>query len=322
MSWIKDNKFVVALGGGTLLGVAVLYFVGAGGATRYDEAKTKFDEAAAEAASYEKLPLYPRPENRDGKRKALDEYRKSVDSLQASFEKFRPKELKNVSPQDFTNSVKDADIEIRKAFEEAGTTVPEGFFAGFVRYKTSLALPNATGLLTYQVGAVKSILLELAKARPSEFRNLYRASLPEEDGQVYNAPANAVARPLPLEITFTGPEKSAREFLSSIVKPENQYVVVRAIRVTNAKKDPPRAADAQFEKPAAAKPAGGDSAFGGGFVLPGDDAAKPAPAPEKPAAAPEHADSSRILSQVLGNEQVHVFVRLDVLQFLPVKKLP
>lgn len=321
MSWIKDNKFVVALAGGTLIGVGLLYFFGSGGAARYDEAKTRFDAAAADAASFEKLPLYPKPENRDGKRKALDEYRKSVDSLQASFEKFRPKEIKNVSAQKFTDNLKEADKEIRKAFEESGTTVPEGFFSGFVRYKTSLALPGATGMLNYQLGSIKSILLELAKARPTELHNLYRVNLPEEDGQAYNAPANSAARSLPIEITFFGPEKSAREFLSSIVKPESQYLVIRAVRITNAKKDPPRAADAQFEKPAAAKPAAADSPFGGGFVLPGDDA-KPAAAPEKPAAAAERADTSRILAQVLGNEQVQVFVRIDILQFLPVKKLP
>jgi hypothetical protein len=321
MSWIKDNKFLVTLGGGTLLGVAILYFVGAGGSSRYDEAKTKFDEAAGEASSFEKLALYPKPENRDGKKKALDEYRKSVDSLQTAFDKYRPKDLKNVSPQDFTTNLKSTDAEIRKAFEEAGTTVPEAFFAGFERYKTTLALGNATGVLNYQLDGVKNILLELAKARPSEFRNLYRPSLPEEDNQTYTAPANAVARPLPLEITFVGPEKSAREFLSSISKADKQFVVIRTLRITNAKKEPPRAADAQFEKPAAAKPAA-SSPFGGGFVLPGDDA-KPAE-PEKPAAAaaPDHADSSRILSQVLGNEQIQVFVRLDILQFLPVKKLP
>ncbi len=320
MSWIKDNKFVVALGGGTLLGVVLLYFVGAGGATRYEEAKAKYDEAASEAAGLEKLPLYPKAESRDGKKKALDDYRKSVDALQASFEKFRPKEIKNVSPQDFTTNLKATDSEIRKAFEDAGTTVPEAFFAGFERYKTTLALGNATGMLNYQLGGIKNILLELAKARPSEFRNLHRPALPEEDGQAYAAPANAAARPLPLEITFVGPEKSARDFLSAIVKPENQFIVVRTIRVMNAKKDPPRAADAQFEKPAAAKPAGGDGAFGGGFVLPGDEP-KPAEVAAAPA-APERADTSRILSQVLGNEQVQVFARLDILQFLPAKKLP
>jgi hypothetical protein len=107
-----------------------------------------------------------------------------------------------------------------------------------------------------------------------------------------------------------------REFLSSISKPDNHFVVIRSLRVTNEKKDPPRTADAKFEKPAAAKPDAAD-AFGSGFVLPGDDAAA-APAAE----SPKTADSSRILAQVLGNEQVQVFLRLDVLQFLPAKKLP
>ncbi|MEO8614478.1 MAG: Amuc_1100 family pilus-like protein [Luteolibacter sp.] len=325
MSWIKDNQFMVALGGGTLAGVALLFYVGSGGEKRYESAKASYEEAASQASGFESLPLYPTNQNRDGKQKAIDEYRKSVESIQTSFEKFRPTDIKDVSPQDFTNQLKETNGEIRKAFEEAGTTVPEAFFAGFEGYKASLARPNATGMLNYQLKAIRTILLELAKAKPSEFRNLYRPNLPEEDGQTFAPQANAVVRPLPLEITFVGPEKSAREFLSTIIKPANQYVVIRALRITNTKKEPPKAADAQFDKPAAAKPAAADTAFGGGFVLPGDDAQPAAGTPEKAAAtptAPAAGDSSKILAQVLGNEQVQVFVRLDILEFLPVKKLP
>ena len=88
------------------------------------------------------------------------------------------------------------------------------------------------------------------------------------------------------------------------------------------KKDPPKKEDAKFDKPAESKPgAGGEDVFGGGFVLPGEEA----PAATTPAvapAAPVKADSSRILAQVLGTEQVSVFIRLDLLQFLPAKKLP
>jgi hypothetical protein len=325
MSWIKENKFIVALVGGTLVGVIALYWVGSSGATRYQEAKSQFDEAAAEASGFERLALYPKTENRDGKRKALDEYRKSTETLQSAFERFRPKELKNISPQEFTVRLKAADDEIRKAFEASGTTVPDAFFVGFEGYKTSLARANTTGILDYQLSAIKNVLLELAKARPSELKNLHRPSLPEENGQTFTPPANAVARPLPLEITFIGPERTAREFLSSIVKPENQFLVVRALRITNTKKDPPRAADAKFDKPAAAKSSAAADVFGGGFVLPGDDTVpgdeeKPAEVAAPAAAAP--ADSSRILAQVLGNEEVQVFVRLDLFQFLPAKKLP
>ena len=103
MNWIKDNKFLVALGGGTLVGVILIFLVGYEGANKYQQAKDDFDVKAAEAATFEGLPLYPRPENRDGKRKALDDYRQSTEVLQAAFAPFRPPPLKNVSPQAFPN---------------------------------------------------------------------------------------------------------------------------------------------------------------------------------------------------------------------------
>ena len=53
MSWIKDNKFIVALGGGTLAGAAALVFWGMQGSSRYQAAKDEFDAAAAEAAGFE-----------------------------------------------------------------------------------------------------------------------------------------------------------------------------------------------------------------------------------------------------------------------------
>ena len=322
MSWIKDNKFVVALGGGTLAGAVLLSFWGMRGSGRYQAAKEEFDTAAAEASGFESLALYPKAENRDGKRKALDEYRRSLASLQTAFEPFRPKEIKNISPQEFTTRLLAANTEIRKAFNDGGIKFPEAFFVGFEKYQTSLAPKDTTGVLDYQLAAIKNLMLALAQADPSELKNFYRPNLPEEDGQTYTAGSSEAARPFPLEITFVGPEKSARQFLSAIVKPDNQYVVVRSLRVSNDKKDPPRATDAKFDKPAAAKESAAPAdAFSGGFVLPGEEPAPGAPAePAKPEAKP--VDTSRILSQVLGSEQVQVFVRLDVLQFLPVKKLP
>jgi hypothetical protein len=318
MSWIKDNKFMVALGGGTLLGAVLLLFLGLQGSKRYNEAKERFELAAQEASGFEKLPLYPKSANRDGKSKALAEYRRSLETLQAAFEPYRPKEIKNITPQEFTTHLLAANAEVRKAFEEAGATVPEPFFLGFENYKTALAPAKTTGILDYQLGSIRNLMLALAKAKPTALKNVHRPSVPEEENPNFSPPANATARAFPLEITFTGPEKSLREFLSSIAAFGDQFVVVRSLRVTNDKKDPPKAADAKFDKPAAAKPAVDAGIFGGGFVLPGDEQ----PAEEAAAPAPKPADSSRILAQVLGNEQVHVFLRLDILQFLPAKKLP
>jgi hypothetical protein len=320
MSWIKDNKFLVALSGGTVVGAILLFLVGSNAGSRYDKAKEDFDAAAAEATAFEKLPLYPRPENRDGKNKALDEYRKSVNALQTSFAPFRSGKIENISPQDFTVQLKAASDEINKAFQESGCKVPEGFFCGFENYKTTLARGNATGILNYQLGGMKNLMLALSKSGATGLNNIHRPLLPEEEGNAWQAQPGAVARQLPLEITFTGPEKSVREFLSAITKPERQYVVIRSLRISNAKKEAPRASDAKFDKPAAAKAATASDIFGGAFVLPGDGQAAEGEAAPKP--APKPVDSSRILAQVLGNEELQVFLRLDLMQFLPAKTLP
>lgn len=316
MSWIKDNKFIVALGGGTLAGALLLFFAGSQGSDRYAQALEKFQAAADEAAGFEKLALYPAAANRDAKRKALEGYRQSVESLQVALEPFRPKEITNITPQEFTTRVLAANAEVRKAFEDAGATIPEAFFVGFEGYKTALAPEKTTGVLNYQLASIKNLLLELAKAKPSGLKNLHRPALLEEEGKEYTPSATTAARPFPLEITFVGPEKSVRDFLSSITRPDNQFVVIRSLRVTNEKKDPPRTADAKFDNPAPSRPAASAAdIFGAGFAPDGQTAAPVA-------AAPKVADSSRVLAQVLGNEQVQVFLRLDVLQFLPAKKLP
>lgn len=325
MNWIKDNKFIAALGGGTLVGAILLFFVGSHFSTTYDQAKEAYDLAAEEAAGFVKLPLYPKPENKAAKRKALDEYRRSLESLQTSFEPFRPKEIKNITPQEFTTRLLAANAETRKAFEEAGTTVPEAFFVGFEGYKASLAPQNITGVLDYQLTAIKSLLVDLAKAKPTELKNLHRPALPEEEGKAFTPGPADVARAFPLELTFTGREEAMRQAFTAISKIDNQYMVIRSIRISNLKKDPPKASDAKFDTPTAAAATGGPAdAFGGGFVLPGDEPAAPSAAATEAAApaAPKAADSSRILSQVLGDEEVQVFIRLDILQFLPAKKLP
>ncbi len=324
MSWIKENKFIATLGGATLVLAGLLYFVGSKAATRYDEARQSFEETNSEASGFESGALYPKVENRIGKNKALDDYRKSLDSLQESVEKFRPKEFTNVSPQSFTVSLKAADEELRKAFEQSKTKVPDAFFVGFESYRTSLAQEKNTGILNFQLQAIKETLLNLAKAAPTELRNFHRPNLPEEVNQPFAQGPNDVVRALPFELTFIGSEKSAREFLSSVVKLDNYFITIKGIRITNAKKDPPKAADAKFDAPpSAAAVKTDDDAFGGAFVLPGDTPAGDQPAadaPPEPKAPP--ATSGRILSQVLGSEEVQVFVRLDLLQFLPAKKLP
>ncbi|NJM36450.1 MAG: hypothetical protein HC845_00420 [Akkermansiaceae bacterium] len=315
MSWIKENKFLAGLAGGTLAGTILLFVAGYLGLSNYNKTKEKFDAGLSEVSAAEGIALYPSEENRDGKNKALEDYKKAVESLQTTFDKFRPQEIKDVTPQAFADSLLAANAEVRQAFEAAGATLPEQFFLGFERYKTSLAPASTTGILNYQMDAVKKLMLALAAAKPAELKNIYRATLLEEEGQSFD-PATTVTREFPMEISFLGTEESVRNFFTAISKTENGYFVVRSARFTNQKQQAPNLSEAKFETAAPAEDASSDSG-GGDFLLPGEEA--PA-AGADPAAATT--DSSQILSQVLGSEKIQVFVRLDLVQFLPVKKLP
>jgi len=382
MSWIKDNKFSAILGGLTLLVAIVLLYIGLLYHGRYTKALDNYTAAADDVGVFEKTPLYPSLENRAGKTKALNEYRAAIGNLATAFDKFRPKPLQNIAPQSFTDHAKSAQEEVVKAFEAADAKLPEvpdGFLLGFEPYTKELPREEATGLLDYQLGATKELLLSLAKAGASQLQNLYRPKSPEEDGEKWPGSPTDAARSFPIELTFRGPEHSLRDFLSSIVKSPNYFFVVRSLRIMNEKSAAPNAKDAKFEAPPAPAGAAGKAAdpFGGisGFTLPSDEPAatpapaKPAatPAPAKPAATPAPVkpavpgavrppaaavprtpavpvrpvvvapprapavvakpaaaavDSSRILNRVLGNEELEVFLHIDVLEFLPVKALP
>ncbi len=322
MSWIKDNQFIATLGGITLVGVAGIVVAGLQFSGRYQAAQASYEEATAIANDAEGLPLYPKTENEQGKRKAVADYKTSVEGLQGAFAKFRPQEIKNIPPQEFTNRLQAANTEVLAAFQANKTVVPGTFFLGFEGYTGTLAKSTATGILDYELGAAKELLLSLGNSSISQLINVHRPRLAEEDGGTFTPQPGQVSRPLPMEITFKGSENAARAFFSSIAKSDKYYYVVRSLRVSNEKRTPPLAADGKFDTPAPTESAPAPESSG--FALPSADGsapAAPAPAPEAAPAAPAPVDTGRILSQVLGAEEVYVFVRIDIMQFLPTKPL-
>jgi len=328
MTWIKDRKFLIGLSAGTLLLVAASVWYGKAGAGRYEEAKLAYESAATDAANFEKLALYPTKENFDSKKLSVDEYSASTKALQDAFAAYRATESPSVSPQDLSAQMKAANDETRKAFGQR-VVVPEDYYCGFKAYRSKVARGEATGVLSYQLGVVKQMMLDLAAAQPTKLIGVHRPELSEEAGKKHDAAKEEVARSLPIEVTFQATEKSVRQFVSSIANSNNRYVVIRSMRIRNVKLDPPRSTDAQFDRPAPTAPAASNPS---GAAAPGATdlsglfagAAEPAAVPRTPAPAPAPApaDTSRILSQVLGNEELIVFLRLDIMQFLPAKPLP
>lgn len=320
MSWIKDNPFVAALGGITVVATGALVFLGSHSSGSYQTSLDAYTADSLKVAEAEKLAIYPSPEHARAKSKALSDYRSDLSKLQSNFDSYRPESLKKLSGQEFIDNLKAADTKVREAFKTSKTTVPDAFFLGFEAYKGGApAKAGAAGILDYQLGAASELFTALSKAAPTELKNVYRSPLVEEDGGTFD-PKDSVYRPLSFEVTFTGTERSVREFITALGASDAYFYSIRSIRINNARDKGPGPEDAKFEtaKPAAGAP-GSDPFGGGAFVIPGEAAsATPAPAAAKPAAP----DSGRILQKVLGDEELTVFLRVDVLQFLPTKELP
>jgi hypothetical protein len=322
MSLIKEKRFAIVLGGSTLVAVGGLVWFAISSSSQYDDALDAYHASAAEVNTAEKGALYPTRQNQDQKTKALADYRDDVAKMQTLFATFRPTGLPNIKPQTFADHLKETDAALRKefAFEPVGTKLPPSFHFGFETYTGSLAKESATGILSYQLDAMNVLFSRLAAAHPSEIRNVFRPKLPEEDDQAFVPPADSIARPLSVEITFKAHEKALREFLTSLATADKYYYVVRTMAVSNEKQLAPTEKDAHFDSPKGKAPAG--DLFGEtGVVLP-ESGAGANPAPAKSSQPVVSSDSSRILKQVLGNEELVVFLRVDVLQFLPEKPLP
>lgn len=359
MSWIKENLFGAALGGITAVAAGGLLYWGLRGSSRVESATERFQSAADEVTSLARAPLYPSDENHDGKSKALSDYRGSLDALQKKFLTFRPEKIADIPPAEFGSKVLDTVGKAKKALDEAAVKYPENFALGFEQYTGKPAEQGATGILTYQLEATGDLVAMLAAARPSAVLNVHRPALPEETRGKWQPGESEVARSLPLELVFRGSEKSARGFLNSLVNSESHFFVVRSMRVMNQVKKGPTAEDAKFE---AAKPAATENPFGaaldGDFVLPqapqeGGEAPAPgtpepgAPAPGtapgatpppadgagtapadvipptlQPELPPKPRDATQILKQLVGNEEITVCVRLDLLLFRDGLSLP
>ncbi|MEM1083476.1 MAG: Amuc_1100 family pilus-like protein [Verrucomicrobiota bacterium] len=328
----QENKFPIVLGAVTAVAVGGLAYWGMSSSKKYDTAKSDYTDRVAELKRLTSGPAYPSPENVSAKEKAVSEYRASIDGMQKSFDKFRAPKLENVGVDDFGDALRNAREEFVAKFEKAGTEIPEGSHLGLGVFTRETVDKNDTGVLLYQLGAFKDLFGKLADAKPAKVLNIFRPRLPEETGGKFE-PGGKTFRPHTIEVVFTGREESLRQFLASLDDSENYYFVVRSMRVKNEKPVPPNAKDARFEAP---KPAAVEEAnpFGeGGFVFEDDteedseerteegteeEVVEEEPVEEEPV---EAGDSSQILKQVLGDELIQVFMRIDVIQFLEPRPL-
>lgn len=320
----QEKKFVIILSVITAACSAGLYFWASSASTRYDEAKTSYEEVSTEINKYNNLQLSPTRDNIASKEKNINNFDVESNKLITELRKYGSEPVTNTDAQAFTDKlvkeVAEVKEALKKAAEENGATkeveLPDGFFLGFEKYADTPAKQGATGILSYQLDAISELTRALAAAKPASIMALYRETLAEETGKEETPAKDSIYRALPIELSFTGSEKTLRSLLDATQNSKTHFYMIRSMRVTNEKQTPPLASEARFET-AATDDAGNKDAPAaspfGEFVLPGEPA-EGENAKKEPA---KSMTSEIILKEVLGGEKIQVFMRIDIVRFHP-----
>ena len=334
MSWVQENKFIAGLAGGTALvgGLIAFFAVSQGG--QYEEKVTEYQGLEAKYKKLQKSNPFPSSGNLRSRQENVAKYEALIKDVHQTFEGFKVGELKKLSSEKFGNRRVTMEKNLRDAFAKAGTTLPEDTAFGFERYVSSPARSEATSMLNYQLDVVQWLLGELAVAKPSEINTFLRTPLEIESGKV-RAPEQPVSRKrgkkkkksskppapikkaytlMPMELAFTGNESSLREFLKSMVNSEKYFFAIRALRVRNTKQSAPNVKDAGFasrrpSRELPSTPSNEGDPFAG--LLTPDGEGQPIEGGGDQGSV-QNVEGARILKQVLGGEEVHVFIRFDV----------
>ena len=129
-------------------------------------------------------------------------YHDSIAVVRKGLDAYRPEKLEKMSPEQFSDLRVASSKKMRKLFEDAGTTLPEGVEFGFEKYAESSVKIAATPKLNYQLEASQWLLSQLAGVKPSALVNIVRTPLPIESGNAAAAPApappeNLIIPPIP-----------------------------------------------------------------------------------------------------------------------------
>ncbi|MFC5051002.1 Amuc_1100 family pilus-like protein [Rubritalea spongiae] len=336
MSWIQENKFTAALAGGTLVGSIALIVLASGQSGDYEDAQSALDEALKQERELQEGRPYPTPENVQAYKDNVDDYARVTHALQRDYQRYRPtaEEVQDFQPDQFSNKVSGYRSRLDEAFKANGVELPEGCLYGFEAYSRTFPRPAATGELNYQMKALEWLFSDLAEQKPEALLNVVRPQIavearPKKEDRATKRRGAEVDEKIydvyPLELSFRCSEKSFKHFLEDVASSKEYYFAVNAIRIQNERQTPPNASDAKFPVVTANEPAfdSFDSFAGfdtetvdeGGMTVEegAEDALSSSENEVESAVIASDADESRLLMQILGDEQINVYLKLDLI---------
>lgn len=322
MSWIKENPFLAGVAAVTAVATVGLGYFISSQSSRYNAALEDFSASSSKISEYNRMKLYPSAANQTKKKSAVEAYEEGIKEVETAVKTFMPETLADVPSDQFTGLLSQSTNDVREKLESAGVTVPERFLLGFKSFASDTPDQSATGELTAQLNSLKWLTEQLAEAKISKLVNLRREKIDAEEKKPDKAKSNKKKRrdaaeeqsfvtPQEVQLTFTGSEESLRSFLTAITESKEHIFGIRRMRIQNEKLTAPTQKDANFPEENLEEEDNDFGADDGGFILEEDGAVGDG------ADAPASQAGQRILAQVIGSEQVHVFLQLELMSFPP-----
>ncbi|MEY2489976.1 MAG: hypothetical protein QOC70_1918 [Verrucomicrobiota bacterium] len=304
MNWLRENRFpgtFLIVFGVCSLGV-IWYLLSA--KSDWDDAATRFEQAATELNRLERLAPYPSGENLRKMKAHAGDYATTLAKLQDEL-KTRVFPLAPMAPSEFQSHLRLAMTAVVDKARANKVRLPDKFYLGFDEFASALPNEVAASQLGQELAQIEWLLDTLFEARVDALTFFRRAQSPEEHG---NASLSKSAGRKPggmapvgprvlersvIEATFVSTPAAARKILNQIAGAKQQFFIVRLWHVRNEKdKGPSRelAADAA------------------GVVV-------GAPSPS-PTSAPEAKPSAVLpLNFIVGNEHVETSARIEIVRF-------
>ncbi|MDQ8191823.1 Amuc_1100 family pilus-like protein [Roseibacillus persicicus] len=329
---MKENGFAIGLLVGTLVIGGGLVALGMGQSKKYAELQGEYTSIKANVEQMARVTPFPTEENRDERKTEVVAFLGKVEGLQKAMQGFRPENLEKISPSELQNRLVTKTEAVKALFDEKEIDYPEKFAFGMESYLDSLANPEATAKLNYQLEATEWLFKKLAEfEKVYDVQNIVREPLPSESGQdwtlIYDELREPVplAQSMPMELVFYADEAAANEFISSLVSSKEYFFTIDMVRIGNAKTTPPTRADAGLEEYEEDEEEDAGGGFGGFGNFNFDEEPAEGDAAEEEEVESEEAsvvDEGIVLGQIAGEEGLFVGLQLRLLLFSEEFKLP
>jgi len=249
MNWFKENKFLGVFAIVMVIGVAVLAFLLFSATGKYAEVSDTYNTQASQLQSLQALIPSRNQENLNRAKQQKEEYLKKITALQDKVASMQFS-AEPLSPSSFQGSLKEAVNDVINKAASTGTTLPDRFYGGFQDYESAPPRNEASISLGQELKAIKFVVMSLLDAKVSAITAISRDPL----AQKTKAPAADNAGPVApkprgpkaakdesdnlmvrqsFQIAFTTDLSRLRKALNTISTSDEQFLVVRNIRVHN-----------------------------------------------------------------------------------------